>query len=200
MVELPNAGLLGSLDAGRYTMTRISILSPDEMNDEQRAVIDASKANGRPHGGPFWAYIRNPKLMQNIQNLGACIADSALSAREQQIVTLTVARFWGAKYPWAVQYRNALKVGLTQEEIDAINARGTLPTHDKRELLAHRMVNELLADKGLSNATYAAAEAIFSTEELVALVARIGSFSMTCCTANAFDITPPDDAPGRLKA
>jgi hypothetical protein len=62
------------------------------------------------------------------------------------------------------------------------------------------MVNELLADKGLSNATYAAAEAIFSTEELVALVARIGSFSMTCCTANAFDITPPDDAPGRLKA
>jgi hypothetical protein len=34
---------------------------------------------------------------------------------------------------------------------------------------------------------------------LVALVARIGSFSMTCCTANAFDITPPDDAPDRLK-
>jgi hypothetical protein len=73
-------------------MTRISILSPDDMNDEQRAVIDASKANGRPHGGPFWAYIRNPKLMQNIQNLGASIADSTLSAREQQIATLTVAR------------------------------------------------------------------------------------------------------------
>jgi hypothetical protein len=35
-------------------MTRISILTPDDMNDEQRAVIDASKANGRPHGGPFW--------------------------------------------------------------------------------------------------------------------------------------------------
>jgi hypothetical protein len=57
-------------------MTRISILTPDDMNDEQRAVIDASKANGKPHGGPFWAYIRNPKLMQNVQNTGACIADS----------------------------------------------------------------------------------------------------------------------------
>jgi hypothetical protein len=53
-------------------MTRISILTPDDMNDEQRAVIDASKANGKPHGGPFWAYIRNPKLMQNVQNIGAC--------------------------------------------------------------------------------------------------------------------------------
>ena len=181
-------------------MTRISILSRDDMNDEQRAVIDASKANGRPHGGPFWAYIRNPKLMQNIQNLGVSIADSTLSAREQQIVTLTVARFWGAKYPWAVQCRNALKVGLTQEEIDAINGRCAPPTDNKRELLAQRIANELLGDKGLSDSTYETAAATFSTEELVALVARIGSFSMTCCTANAFDITPPDDAPARLKA
>jgi alkylhydroperoxidase family enzyme len=138
--------------------------------------------------------------MQNVQNTGATIADSTLSAREQQIVTLTVARFWGAKYPWAVQCRNALKIGLTQQEIDAINARGPLPTDDKRESLAHQVANELLADKGLCDATYASAEASFSTEELVALVARVGSFSMTCCTANAFDITPPDEAPARLKA
>jgi 4-carboxymuconolactone decarboxylase len=181
-------------------MTRISILTSDEMNDEQRAVIDASKANGKPHGGPFWAYIRNPKLMQSVQNTQACIADSTLSAREQQITTLTVARFWGAKYPWAVQCRNAIKVGLRQEEIDAINARRPLPTGNKRELLAHQIANELLSDKGLSDASYAVAEASFSTEELVALVARVGAFSMTCCTANAFDITPPDDAPARLKA
>ena len=74
-----------------------------------------------------------------------------------------------------------------------------LPTGNKRELLAQRVANELLADKGLSDATYASAAASFSTEELVALIARVGSFSMTCCTANAFDITPPDDAPDRLK-
>jgi 4-carboxymuconolactone decarboxylase len=181
-------------------MTRIAVLTLDDMNHEQRAVIAASKASGKPYGGPFWAYIRNPKLMQSLHNMADCIADSTLSGREQQIVTLTVARFWGAKYPWAAQCRNGLKVGLTQAEIDAINARGALPTADKRELLAHQIANELLADKGLSDATYAAAEAIFSTEELVALIARVGSFSMTCCTANAFDITPPDDAPDRLKA
>ena len=181
-------------------MTRISILTAEEMSDEQRAVIEASKANGRPHGGPFWAYIRNPKLMQSVHSIQACVADSTLSSREQQIATLAVARFWGAGYPWAVQCRNALKAGLKQEEIDAINARSALPTHSERELLAYRVANELLADKGLSDATYASAEAAFSTEELVALVARIGSFSMTCCTANAFDITPPDDAPARLKA
>jgi alkylhydroperoxidase family enzyme len=137
--------------------------------------------------------------MQALHNMTDCIADSTLSAREQQIVTLTVARFWNAKYPWAAQSRNGLKAGLTQNEIGAINARAALPTENKRELLAHKMAGELLANKSLSDATYAAAEAAFSTEELVALVARVGSFSMTCCTANAFDITPPDDAPVKLK-
>ena len=73
-------------------MTRIAILNDGDMNDEQRAVIEASKANGKPHGGPFWAYIRNPKLMQNIQDGMAHIAASTLSAREQQIATLTIAR------------------------------------------------------------------------------------------------------------
>ncbi len=180
-------------------MTRIAILKPDELNDEQRAVIDAAKANGKPYGGPFLAYIRNPKLMQNVHDLGDSIADSTLSGREQQIATLTVARFWNANYPWAAQSRNGLKVGLTQAEIDAINSRAAPPTASKRELLAHNIANELLADKRLSDATYASAEATFSTEELVALVARVGSFSMTCCTANAFDITPGDDAPDRLK-
>jgi len=181
-------------------MTRIAILKPDDMNAEQRAVIEASKAAGKPYGGPFWAYIRNPKLMQCLHNMADCIAESTLSPREQQIIVLTVARFWNAKYPWAAQSRNGLKVGLTQTELDAINNRAALPTASKRELLAHKIANELLADKGLSDATYAAAEATFSTEELVALVARVGSFSMTCCTANAFDITPPDDAADRLRA
>lgn len=179
-------------------MTRISILSEEEMNDEQKAVITAAKADGKPHGGPFWAYIRNPKLMQNVHDGMGAIADSTLTAREQQIATLAIARFWGANYPWAVQCRNALKIGLSQEEIDAINNRSALPTDDKRELLAYQVANELLADKGLSDSTYATADEAFTTEELVTLVARVGSFSMTCCTANAFDITPPDEAPSRL--
>jgi alkylhydroperoxidase family enzyme len=179
-------------------MTRIAILTSEEMNDEQRAVIDESKASGKPHGGPFWAYIRNPKLMRVVQDLTGVIAGTSLTKRELQIVTLTVARHWGAKYPWAVQVRNSLKIGLEQEAVDAIDSRSALPTDDGRELLAHRVAKELLANRALSEATYKAAEAAFSTEELVALVARVGAFSMTCCTANAFDITPPDEAPARL--
>ena len=33
---------------------------------------------------------------------------------------------------------------------------------------------------------------------ILAVVATVGQFSMTCCTTNAFDVTPPDDAPTPL--
>ncbi|MPY71212.1 MAG: hypothetical protein GEU92_14120 [Alphaproteobacteria bacterium] len=179
-------------------MTRISILTDAEMTEEQKSVIAESKAAGKPHGGPFWAYIRNPRLMRLVQDTAECIGESTLSPREQQIATLAVARFWGAKYPWAVQVRNALKIGMNEAEVDAINTRKPVPTGDAREKLAQQVADQLLAEHGLSDATYKAAEAAFSTDELVALVARISSFSMTCCTVNAFDVTPPDDAPARL--
>ena len=179
-------------------MTRISILSKEDMSDEQRSVIDASVASGQPNRGPFWAYIRNPKLMRTVHDMNDCLADSTLSRREQLIAILTVARHWGAKFPWAVQVNAAGEIGLDQDIIDAINSRSALSIDDRRESLAHRVAAELLADHGLSDATYEAAEEAFTTDELIILIARIGSFSMTCCTANGFDITPPEDAPARL--
>ena len=60
------------------------------------------------------------------------------------------------------------------------------------------MSSEILANKGLSDAAYAAAEKTMGLESLVALVATTGSFSMTCITAGTFGIEPPADNPTPL--
>jgi hypothetical protein len=57
------------------------------------------------------------------------------------------------------------------------------------------VANETLANKSLSDATYAAAEKTMGLESLVALVATTGSFSMTCLTAATFDVDPPANNP-----
>ena len=73
------------------------------------------------------------------------------------------------------------------------------PAHpDPRERAAWRVATELVSTHRLSDETYAAAEAAFGVDDLVNLVAAVGHFSMVCCTANAFDITPPDNVPARL--
>ena len=176
-------------------MTRIEILTREDMNEAQGAVYDEAQAGGGPVGGPYYAYIRIPELMRQAQSLRACLHSGPLSGRERQIINLVVARHWGAKYPWFAQARSSLAVGLDREIIDAINAGDAPQLNDPREQAVYTVARELLTDQALSDVTYTAAEASLGLEDLVAAVANVGQFGMTCCTANAFEIDPPDDAP-----
>jgi 4-carboxymuconolactone decarboxylase len=179
-------------------MTRIPIIDRADMNAEQARVYDAAKETGGPVGGPYYAYIRLPKLFEACQNLRGCLSSGPLSRREQQIVNLVVARHWNARYPWFAQVRGSLAVGVDQAIIDAINARKTPSLADARERTCFVVASELLANKGLSDETYAAAENTMGLENLVALVALTGSFSMTCLTAATFRIDPPPANPTPL--
>jgi hypothetical protein len=179
-------------------MPRIPIIDRADMNAEQARVYDAAKAANGPLGGPYYAYIRLPKLFEAAQNLRGTLAAGPLSRREQQIVNLTVARHWNARYPWFAQVRASLAVGIEQPIIDAINARGTPKLADARERTCFVVARELLANKGLGDETYAAAEKTMGLESLVALVAATGAFSMTCMTANTFGIEPPAENPTPL--
>ena len=179
-------------------MPRIKILDRADMNAEQGRVYDAAKQTSGIVGGPYYAYIRLPKLFEAAQGLRGSLSGGPLSPREQQIVNLTVARHWGARYPWFAQARRSLSIGIAQSVIDAINARQTPELPDAREKTCFTVARELLANKTLSDATYAAAEKAMGLESLVALVASTGSFSMTCMTANSFGIEPPADNPTPL--
>jgi 4-carboxymuconolactone decarboxylase len=179
-------------------MTRFTVLTREELDAEQRKVYEEVEKAGGPLGGPYWAYIRNPKFMRLSQDMGDYLRTSKLSNRERQIVVLTVVRFWNAKYPWAVQVGRSLAAGLDQAAIDAINARQAPKLADAREKAAYEVSRELLERKGLSDATYAAAEKALGLAQLVDVVSCVGYFSMMSCTSNAFDIDPPQGQPARL--
>jgi len=179
-------------------MPRLAIIDRAAMNAEQARVYDAAKQSGGPVGGPYYAYIRLPKLFEAAQNMRVCLGGGPLSPRERQIVNLVVARHWNARYPWFAQVRASLAVGLEQAVIDAINARKIPNLTNARERTCFVVARELLANKGLSDETYVAAEKALGLEHLVALVATTGSFSMTCLTAATFQIAPPPDNPTPL--
>jgi 4-carboxymuconolactone decarboxylase len=179
-------------------MARITGIDRAQMNAEQARVYDSAKASNSPVGGPYTAYIRLPKLFEAAQGLRGCLSSGPLSRREQQIVNLVVARFWNAKYPWFAQARASLTVGIDQSIIDAINARKTPNLTDAREKTCFVVANEILANKGLSDQTYAAAEKTMGLDSLIALVATTGSFSTTCITTATFQVDPPADNPTPL--
>lgn len=179
-------------------MPRLSIIDRAAMNAEQARVYDAAKQSGGPVGGPYYAYIRLPKLFEAAQTMRACLGGGPLSPRERQIAHLVIARHWSARYPWFAQVRASRAAGVEQAVIDAINANKAPELTDARERTCYVVARELLANKSLSDETYAAAEKALGLEHLVALVATTGSFSMTCLTANTFQIAPPPDNPTPL--
>jgi 4-carboxymuconolactone decarboxylase len=172
-------------------MARIASIDRAEMTAEQARVYDAAKETSGIVGGPYVAYIRLPKLFEAAQNMRGCLSGGPLSRREQQIVHLVVARYWNAQYPWFAQVRASLAAGIEQSVIDTINARKTPNLTDARERTCYAVAGEILANRGLSDASYAAAEKTMGQDGLVALVATIGSFSMTCITAGTFRIDAP---------
>lgn len=180
-------------------MTRIAILERDRMNAEQGKVYDDVKSEGGPLGGPYWAYIRFPRLMRLVQDISSCLGQGGMSKRERQIAIMAIIRFWGAEYPWTVQTRSALAMGISTEVIDTINAGGKPLLTDPREKMAYEIAVELLQSHKLSDPTYAGASKLFNEQELVSLVATVGQFTMTCLTAIAYECTPPDDLSHRLQ-
>lgn len=181
-------------------MTRFKVLSRDEMTAEQQRAYDYVHAKeGRPRGGPWTAYVYRPELMHLQEDLSYYQRHgSTLSDRERQVAVLVVCRHWDAEYPWAVQVRASLKAGLETAIIDAIGAGQRPVLTDPGEKVTYDVAVELMRDHRLSDATYAAGEKLFGLPKLVDLVGAVGFFSMVGCTANAFDITPPADAPARL--
>ncbi len=179
-------------------MPRIPIIERAQMNAEQARVYDEAKQGAGIVGGPYYAYIRLPKLFEAAQNMRESLSGGPLSKREQQVANLTVARHWNARYPWFAQVRRSLSVGIDQAAIDAINAHRAPALADPRERTCFGVAREILTNKGLSDESYAAAEKTMGVESLVALVGVVGSFSMTCMTAATFGIEPPADNPTPL--
>ena len=180
-------------------MTRIEIIDRADMNAEQAKVHDAAKESGGPVGGPFYAYIRIPDLFQKAHDMRDSLGAGPLTARERLIVFMVVARHWNARYPWFAQSRNALKVGIDREIVDAINARDVPDLADARERTCYEVARELMESNKLGDGAYAAAEGVMGETDLIGLVAASGQFVMTCCTANAFEVDPPADEPAPLR-
>ncbi|MGH6988695.1 MAG: hypothetical protein ACREFD_12160 [Stellaceae bacterium] len=181
-------------------MPRIAVIARNDMTPEQARVYDdAAQNKDAPLGGPYLAYIRLPKLFAALQGVRACIASGPLSLRERQIANLTVARHWNARYPWFAQVRRSRAAGISDAIINAINAGQTPELGDARERTCHAVAHEMLANKGLGDATYEAAEKIMGLTDLIGLIASVGSFSMTCLTTATFDLRPPAENPIPLK-
>ena len=179
-------------------MTRIRSLKREEMNSEQVAIYDDIVAKGGRLGGPYNAYIRVPRFMKLNQEMGNYLRSNTLKPRLRQLAAIITIRYWGAKFAWAMNAKDAIEQGILPDIVEAINKRQRPAFGKVDEEVVYEVVNELLSRKDIDGETYNRSIDTLGEETLVDLIVTTGFFSMVSMTLVSFNIDPPSDAEQQL--
>ena len=165
---------------------RLPPLPADKLTPAQKkAVDDYKKARGGEPGGPWAVLTRSPELMSRTLMLSDYLRfNSTLPPRLSEFVILMTAREWGQNYEWNAHHSLALKGGLNPEIAKAV-AEGRRPAQmAEDEASLYDLIQELLHNRTVSDATYTRAVSKFGEQAVVDAVSISGYYTMVAMLLN----------------
>jgi 4-carboxymuconolactone decarboxylase len=183
--------------------SRLPQLTPEHLNDAQRALYDGLVGSFGPWAdqsgfeviapdgsllGPLNPPLFSPALGTALVGLfHADRANTSLSPRVHEVVILTVGAAWRSEYELEVHRAVGKRAGLSADVIDALVAGGQPDFHNDQEAVAHDFTRQLVGRHRVTADTYARAEQAFGHKGLVDMVILVGLYLATCSLINAFD-------------
>jgi 4-carboxymuconolactone decarboxylase len=194
-----------SLTEGKKTAmseTRFPSLTPEQMTDEQRAVVDAIQSGPRGAGlrGPFNALVRSPVLCDLVQRVGAYVRfGTSLAAPLNELAICMAGRKWGAQYEFYAHRRLGIDAGLNPAVLDAV-AEGRRPAAmSGDETIVYEFVTDLLSTGQVSQGPYSAALDRFGERGIMDLVGAVGYYSLVSMVLNVAQVPLPEGEAPPLK-
>jgi 4-carboxymuconolactone decarboxylase len=172
---------------------RLPAIPPAKLSVAQKKVAAEITAGPRKDvRGPFVPMMRSPGLTGPTQALGAYIRWGVkVPFRLAEMAGLMAARDWSCQYEWAVHVPHAQRGGLAEDTIAAIAECRRPAKMKKDETIVYDFVNELLKNRGVSDATYVRAVKHFGEESVVDLVGVVGYYAMIAMLMNVARTAPP---------
>jgi 4-carboxymuconolactone decarboxylase len=187
-------------------MTRLAVLSSDDMTPEQaslyreilsgprgqgpRAVPLSSGAGGL--AGPFNAMLYAPSVGHALQELGAAIRfRTSLPPRIREMAILVVAQAWDSAYERAAHEPIAQEAGLTDPEIEALCTGDDPEFTDKQEQVAYSVTRALTGPRDLDDPHYTTAVTTLGQETLVELSTLVGYYATLALQLRIFRVPVP---------
>jgi 4-carboxymuconolactone decarboxylase len=188
-------------------MTRLSLLKPDELNDDQQSLYDALTGGERSKGatlvredgslvGPFIALLYSPLTGNRFQSLGESLRFfNQLPGNQLEIAILVIAAQWRAEFEWWAHARLAKNAGVADDVIEAIRTGAQPQIVDAGESLVYEVAVELLTTHRLSEETYNRALEVLGEAGLVDLQCLMAYYTGVSMLLNTFEIPLPDGVP-----
>lgn len=134
---------------------------------------------------PFIPLLRSPELMGHVQRMGEFLRyRNSLGLQNTELTILITSKHWSQPVEWAIHAPIALRAGISQATIDAIES-GNAPTDlDAPAQAVFAFGTELLRTQAVSDATYALALAHFGEQGIVDLTGCIGYYALLAMVMN----------------
>ena len=142
--------------------------------------------------GPWHVFMRSPELLTHAQRMGEYLRyRCTIAGRLSELTILIVARHWTQDFEWGVHRGHALKAGVAEETVAAIREGRRPEALGDDESLVYEFVTEILRNRGVSDATYAAALARFGETGVIDLCGIVGYYQLLALTMNVARVAPP---------
>jgi 4-carboxymuconolactone decarboxylase len=182
--------------------TRFPTLAPDDLTEEQRAVVESIQSGPRGAGlrGPFNALLRSPALCDLVQKVGAYVRfSSSIPAPLNELAICMAGRKWGAQYEFYAHRRLGIEAGLNPAILDAIAEGHTPSDMSPDELMVYGFATDLLSTGQVSDAKYAPVLERFGERGVMDLVGAIGYYSLVSMVLNVAQVPLPEGETPPLK-
>jgi alkylhydroperoxidase family enzyme len=155
----------------------------------------------RPASNILGIFSWHPALAKAFFTFNNHLFRSTLSARDREMATVRVAWLRRGEYEWAQHVRMAKTAGLSPEEVDAISAGPDSPLWGPRDAALLRSVDEIVADRYVSDETWKRLSEHLDRQQLMDLVFTIGAYDLLAMAFNTFGLEldpgltgfPPED-------
>jgi len=177
---------------------RIATLDLSQLTGEDADTASKQRIGGRDIN-LFRVMMHHPELTRRwVVFAGHILRKQTLPARERELLILRIGWLNQAEYEWAQHVEIAKRVGITEMEIERVKEGPTAGWQDQDAALL-QAVDDLYEHSVLSDATWTALAAVYSTAQMMDLVFTIGQYNLVSWALNSFGVPLDDYLPGAGK-
>src|SRR5437868_15019887 len=183
-----------TIEKQEETAMRLKLLSPGEMNPEQKETYDEAIAGKRgAPPAPMMAWLGSPEMARHATRLGEVMRfNTIFPAKLSEIAILVTAPHWTSHYEWFAHKRLAMKGGMDPKIIEDIRDRRTPVFDDPKGRMIYDLAKSLHEGKGVSQPLYDEAVKVLGECGIVEVIGLCGYYTMVSMRVNTFEFGLPD--------
>ena len=180
-------------DATPTTGPRVAPITDEECSEQVREFFAEIDGPGGRRGLSKFNVVRtlahHPDLAARYMNLGVHVLRlSSLPPRLRELTVLRTACLFRADYEWTKHAEEARRLGVSEEEIEAIRVGSDSSVFSGLEKSALRAVEQLQKDTDIDDETWTVLAEHLDQPQLLDFLVTVGSYAMLAMVVNALRV------------